>query len=541
MSRPRWTDDTHMALYLAEACLRHGAAPLDEDRFGDLVGEEFSAWLDDPLTPSTAPGTTCMAGVRRWRQSRDWRTSGIAESDGCGAVMRICPLALAFEGDELTRAASVSALITHGHPNAVAAAVAASHLLRWTLEDGRFGEAQVWRAIAFLRGPAKLAGTVDRALEDAILFARRRAADWLDEASIAPGDGGWRSPSALGLAVAAALRWGVTPAGDVTVHSFAQAVAKAARIEGDSDSVACLAGMLLGAAGGLAVLPPAWLPELPERGRIEHMAQRLVTRSDAATEETWVAVADLHGHRGHLEALLAHLDRQFGTYRLVLLGDYVDNGPDIAGLLDLLIDLRAARGDRFIAILGNHDLACLRVLGWPGRTPDPVWYQAWHHYWGWRGGRGSTPAAYAAGSAAELAAKMPAAHVELLRSLPWYHDTGRYFFVHSGLEKGPIGPQRANLDRKELPVGHTHLPAPIRDKSLATVSDAAWDRVVISAHTRNPAERVGRHPHAPHFVTENRICLSGEIDSTGILYAAVLPGREILEVGPDLAIAVRRT
>jgi ADP-ribosylglycohydrolase len=539
MSQPRWTDDTHMALYLAEACLGHGGAPLEEDRFGDLIGEQFSAWLDDPLTPSTAPGNTCLAGVRRWRQSRDWRTSGVAESDGCGAVMRICPLALTFEGDDLTRAARISAVITHGHPNAVAAAVAASHMLRWTLEEGRFGEVHVQRTIEYLRGPAKLAGTVDLALEEALLFARRDGAIWLDEASIAPGDGGWRAPSALGLAVAAALRWGVTPAGGVTVETFVQAVEKAARIEGDSDSVACLAGMFLGAAGGIEVLPTAWLSELPERARIEEIAERLVTRSaGAAAEETWVAVADLHGHRKHLEALLAHLDRQLGPYRLVLLGDYVDNGPDIPGLLDLLIQLRAERGDRFIAILGNHDLACLRVLGWPGRMPDPVWYQNWGHYWGWRGGPGSTPDAYGARSAAELHAKMPAAHVDFLRALPWCHDTGRYFFVHSGLEGGPIGPQRAALEAKELPAVHSYLPRAIRDKSLAIVSDDAWDRIVISAHTRAPADNVGRHRHAPHFMTEKRICLSGEIDQTGVLYAIMLPGREVVEVRQNLDVAI---
>jgi hypothetical protein len=67
--------------------------------------------------------------------------------------------------------------------------------------------------------------------------------------------------------VAAALRWG----GD-----FALAVEKAARIDGDSDSVAALAGMFLGAAGGRKVLPPAWLSALKDRGRIEEVATRLV-------------------------------------------------------------------------------------------------------------------------------------------------------------------------------------------------------------------------------------------------------------------------
>ena len=82
-----WTDDTHMGLYLGMATLDHGPGALDADRFGACVGAQFSAWLDDPLTPSTAPGHTCMAGAHRWRVGRDWRTSGVVSSDGCGAVM----------------------------------------------------------------------------------------------------------------------------------------------------------------------------------------------------------------------------------------------------------------------------------------------------------------------------------------------------------------------------------------------------------------------------------------------------------------------
>ncbi len=269
----RWTDDTHMALYLAQAALEHGPGPVDAGRFGAAVGAQFSAWLDDPLTPSTAPGSTCLAGARRWRAGRDWRTSGVPDRAGCGSVMRICPLPLAYAGDDLTTAARVSSLVTHAHPDAVEAAVAASHLLRWTLEEARFAPDLVARAVERLRGPwAEGGGTTARALEAALELAARPAAaaevDWLDEPAVPGGDGGWLAPSALGLAVTAALRWG---------HDFALAIDRAARIDGDSDSVACLAGMLLAGAAGADVLPPTWLAALPERARIEDLATRLAT------------------------------------------------------------------------------------------------------------------------------------------------------------------------------------------------------------------------------------------------------------------------
>ncbi|MFH1467582.1 MAG: ADP-ribosylglycohydrolase family protein [Pseudomonadota bacterium] len=263
--RFRWTDDTHMALYLAEALLAQPDGPLDSERFGREVGERFVAWLHDPLTPSTAPGNTCMRGARAFEQSGDWRTSGVPHSDGCGAVMRIVPVAIAVHGQDLLEAARVQAVLTHAHPNALEAAMAGTWLCRTALEEGSFDAGLVRAAIMALRGPWARGGSVAASLEGALAVAAT-SGDWLDEGAVPPGDGGWRAGSALGLAVAAALRWG----GD-----FATAVDRAARIDGDSDSVACLCGMLLGAAGGSAVLPAAWLAVLPERARIEALARAL--------------------------------------------------------------------------------------------------------------------------------------------------------------------------------------------------------------------------------------------------------------------------
>jgi len=544
----RWTDDTHMALYLGQAALEHGPGPLNADRFGSLVGEQFSAWLDDPLTPTTAPGSTCMAGARAWRRCRDWNSSGDRGSDGCGAVMRICPLPILYRGEDLRAAARVSALITHAHPNAPEAAMAVCWMTRALLEGRPLDEALVREAMAKVEGVWDGGGgSTVGALASALAFAERDDGEWLDEKSIPDGDGGWRAPSALGLAVASALRWGVDSTGRVDAASFALAVEKSARIDGDSDSVACLTGMMLGAIGGSGVLPTVWLEALPERRRIEEMAKNLAEagRADAAprhrhaTEnvkshsgEVWVALADLHGHPGHLDALLSRLDAELGNeWILVTLGDYVDNGPDIPGLMDRLIALRDERGGRFVPLLGNHDLACLRALGWPGVVPDPAWYERWSkRYWGWRGGRGSTGAAYGANSAAELAEKMPSAHQAFLRSLPWFFDNGEYIFVHSGMEAGALTPQRIRLAHKQLPKEHTWLPPQIREKRLAGVSDPGWERVVVSGHTRRPSERAGDSQHAPHFITEKRLSLSGELDQTGVLYAVELPSRRIWSV-----------
>ncbi len=261
----RWTDDTHMAMYLARAILDVAprGGPFDEDAFGHAVAARFVEWAHDPLTPSTAPGNTCLAGVAAYERHRDWRASGVASSDGCGAVMRIAPLAFAYAGDTLTRSAEISARVTHAHPNALESAIAAAHLLRWLLEGEPLGAALVTRAIVSLRGPWHRGGDVARSLETALALATRTELRWLDEPAVWPGDGGWRSGSALGLALAAALAWG---------DDARDAIDRAARIHGDSDSVACLVGMYLGAAQGLDALPADMLAALPERTEIERLA-----------------------------------------------------------------------------------------------------------------------------------------------------------------------------------------------------------------------------------------------------------------------------
>jgi hypothetical protein len=288
----------------------------------------------------------------------------------------------------------------------------------------------------------------------------------------------------------------------------------------------------------MKALPKAWLAVIPWRERITTLANDLSARG-----EPWVAVADLHGHPAHLRALIAHLDQHHGdAYRIVTLGDYLDNGPDIPGLLDLLIELRSTRGERFISILGNHDLAGLKTLGWPGDDPDPGWYNNWRHYWD--AGKG-TPAAYEADSATDLAKKMPASHRGFLESLPWLYETPRCFFVHAGLEPGPIDPQRALLQAREMPgdrpenkKDHTAkywLLSQLRDKAkVAVACDATWKKVVVSAHTKNPAKRAAApQSNPPHFVGPNRICLSGDVDRRGPLAAVLIPDWEILTVNAD--------
>ena len=356
----RWTDDTHMAMYLAEAVLKLDGGAFeagDDDAFGHAVGERFVAWAADPLTPSTAPGGTCLRGTANYRASRDWRSSGVVDSDGCGAVMRIAPLPMAFSGAALTRAADISARVTHAHPNAREAAVAGAHLLRALLVGGELDEAWVRGALRGLAGPWGFGGTVAKSLEAALEVARRPGLTELDEAAIHPGDGGWRSGSALGLAVAAALAWG---------HDPRVAIERAARIDGDSDSVACLVGMFLGAAKGLSALPADMVAAVPERERLEALAAALVQRRERLDGPA--PKGALTSASSPLRVAWAHALEGGGRIGVTFAPGKRDprsmTGPwhrDLEADLDRLVHVE--RVDRLVSLVEDRELEHLQIKG----------------------------------------------------------------------------------------------------------------------------------------------------------------------------------
>ena len=65
-----------------------------------------------------------------------------------------------------------------------------------------------------------------------------------------------------------------------------------------------------------------------------------------------IAIGDIHGCLDALKALIRTVNVQ-STDTLILLGDYIDRGPDARGVLDLLMELR--RKCRMVPLMGNHE------------------------------------------------------------------------------------------------------------------------------------------------------------------------------------------
>ena len=121
LGRGTYTDDTQMAIALAESLLDRGG--VDAEALGRAFADAY-----DPRR-GYGSGTTevlrlVRAGVRTDDAAR--LAFGGEGSQGNGAAMRIAPIAVRFADDTtaLVRAARASARVTHAHPLAVDAAVA---------------------------------------------------------------------------------------------------------------------------------------------------------------------------------------------------------------------------------------------------------------------------------------------------------------------------------------------------------------------------------------------------------------------------------
>lgn len=235
---------------------------------------------------------------------------------------------------------------------------------------------------------------------------------------------------------------------------------------------------------------------------------REVARVPAAPQGRAVwAVGDVHGRADLLNPLVGAIiedARRTGLpTTLVMLGDYVDRGPDSRGVIETLCALDADAALELVALRGNHDDRMHAFLRDP--TLGPAWCdfggrEALASYGVAAPARRLDPEAWAETSAA-LGQAMPDAHRRLLADLRLSATSGDYFFAHAGARPGvPLEAQSAD----DLMW--------IRDAFLE--DPRVFDKVVVHGHT--PVDT----PHLDH----RRINLDTGAYATGVLSAVRLEG-----------------
>ncbi len=170
------------------------------------------------------------------------------------------------------------------------------------------------------------------------------------------------------------------------------------------------------------------------------------------------AMSDIHGYMLPLKKALSRVDL-YGDNRLVLLGDYIDYGPESGQVLRLIYDLQRRHGaGKVIVLRGNHEemlLEWLDAYGSPrAEEPDGYGLLSWSDWLNtdpdFRTFRTLiTDAQWASFqqvkyTLSEDALNLTAAKMVLesgrelvawLRGLPYYYETERQIFVHAGIDE----------------------------------------------------------------------------------------------------------
>ena len=260
-----YTDDTQMSAAVAEALIEAGQHDLDV--LMGAVSRHFIGWKRDPSTPSRAPGATSIRGVNALERGAPWREAGVKDSKGCGACMRVAPVGYLYQADtgRLQSVARAQGTLTHRHPTADAACIGAAYLIKLALDDVH---PQVYAAklLAFAGGHAPEFDEAIQRVEPVLAWPDAEAA--LRQVGPTRG-GGWIAEEAVAMALYCVQRH---PA------DYVAAVRLAANISGDSDSVASIAGGILGARLGTRGIPAEWVARLENRDYLTGLADRLAAK-----------------------------------------------------------------------------------------------------------------------------------------------------------------------------------------------------------------------------------------------------------------------
>jgi len=208
------------------------------------------------------------------------------------------------------------------------------------------------------------------------------------------------------------------------------------------------------------------------------------------------AIGDIHGDLAALQTLFDRLPRLEADDTVVFLGDYIDRGPDSAGVVAYVRELAARGPARVITLRGNHEDAWLQVVerGWP-EFVFPRNNGALECFRSFTGR--PLPDEDELATPEEMAAMLSGAFlpddvVAWMRELPFFYEDEHAIYVHAGIKRTEgafphprdVDPQRALLwlrDRdffanyrgKLVIVGHTTTRTLPNELSTHTPEDPA--------------------------------------------------------------------
>lgn len=257
-----WTDDTEMAVALAEVLIDNGDGSLQPDK----IARAYYDWSQG--TPHGMGGTTRRA-MENLAAGKPYHESGVRVSYpyevGSGTAMRCAPLGVVFGGQHsLDHAAATDAAITHDNKEARAASVVVASCVDAAIRIPRISGARLLEAALMSLvpnyGDTVLYSHIQRVLEMYELQARLT-----DVYSSL-----WNTGQVIFL-VPTALFCAARYTGD-----YQGGVIAAVQGGGDTDTRAAVTGAILGARNGIEGIPASYLGVLYKRDYLMELDRKLM-------------------------------------------------------------------------------------------------------------------------------------------------------------------------------------------------------------------------------------------------------------------------
>jgi serine/threonine protein phosphatase 1 len=177
------------------------------------------------------------------------------------------------------------------------------------------------------------------------------------------------------------------------------------------------------------------------------------------------AVGDVHGQLDKLRAMHAAIEadiarRPVATVTLVHLGDFIDWGPDSAGVIALLAG-PPVPGVTTVNLAGDHEQMLLDALDGDGAAATDLLHS---------GGDAALTSWGIAPNTPRSEWRLPSDHLAFLRGLAHRHRIGGYLFAHAGVRPGVAIAEQSTLDLHH-----------IREPFLST--DRQLGPIVVHGHT----------------------------------------------------------
>ncbi|MGH7438659.1 MAG: ADP-ribosylglycohydrolase family protein [Polyangiaceae bacterium] len=252
-----YSDDTQMAELVLRTLVWQRKRGADLDTTMRHLATYFVLWCYKPVGGHRAPGNSCMAGCRALYSGVPWNEAGAEDAGGCGSVMRVYPVALAFAADpeKAEQWALAQSSLTHRAPIAFAACAAMTRGLIEVLKGADVGQVLETMQAAATRHDAGTGAMI----RDAV----RSAGDSEAPECVLERLKGWAAHEAIAAAAFVFARHPDSPR---------EALLEAVNSPGDSDSIGTLVGALSGARCGLAALPEPWRLDLERSAELGALA-----------------------------------------------------------------------------------------------------------------------------------------------------------------------------------------------------------------------------------------------------------------------------